>query len=525
MHGFLLLSDPCRELAGVAAGLAGYAMTAYQNDPRYMPGMARCLPGSEIEVVKRAVPTTAAIQKLATTSSYTPQPAASPILSNSLAAAAGVYEATTSMVPPVYTTAAPPLMANGVATSAGIYEAVSTSTAASPRVKAAQIIGTTVRQTSSGRVTRQASGNLPKGSGSMEFAVPATVSVEGASVVAAAGSPTFVAAAPVIAPPMAFTPPVPSRASAVFSTAQISGAEQVLYEAARSRSPSPPVSPGLRPTKVSAPPYASVPQSAYPAQQVVRAVSLGSASVPSPMDLAPPATGVHVEQLERQLFDFKGLLRQTQERAAALVHERDHRINMLDRLVEDQRQALDVQRRDTEDLRRYHNALLMANREQAQRLTDLEAALRTRELPRNAQTRSAADLDRAARSADLDRGTRSPDVDRAAPASTVLGSDRIDQRIQEYLETFPEFNFFVEKLRQGWYKFGKPISKKVYMKVVGNDIVVRVGGGYKELQKFLDEYRLEWLEGRAMLEDVEQMRDRQKMQLMSKTMQNSRTKL
>mmetsp|Transcript_81856 Transcript_81856/g.144845 ORF Transcript_81856/g.144845 Transcript_81856/m.144845 type:complete len:603 (+) Transcript_81856:145-1953(+) len=238
-----------------------------------------------------------------------------------------------------------------------------------------------------------------------------------------------------------------------------------------------------------------------------------SAGLADQLEQQPLNHGAQIQQLEQQLYDFRGLLKQTQERATALVNERDHRINMLDRLVEDQRHALDAQRRDAEELRRHQQELLMANREQAQRLTDLEMMLNSRDTSRsnvgsNMQARNVVDQ-------------KIIDVDRPL-SQNLLGHDRIDQTIQEYLDSFPDFYFYVEKLKQGWYKFGKPISKKVYMKVVGNDIVVRVGGGYKELQKFLDEYRLEWLEGRAMLDSMEDMDQRR---MMKRAMQNSRKML
>merc|ERR1712232_38328 len=65
----------------------------------------------------------------------------------------------------------------------------------------------------------------------------------------------------------------------------------------------------------------------------------------------------HVQVLEHQLI------------------ERDQRLSMQDRLVEDLRGAIDSQRREAEELRRQQTELLFTNQEQARRLADLESLL------------------------------------------------------------------------------------------------------------------------------------------------------
>jgi hypothetical protein len=81
-----------------------------------------------------------------------------------------------------------------------------------------------------------------------------------------------------------------------------------------------------------------------------------------------------------------------------------------------------------------------------------------------------------------------------------FSKDPVDQCLQEYLNSRPDFAIQIEKVKPGWYVFGEPISKKLYLKVSGDHVVCRVGGGHKELFKFLDDYRHTWQE-RVMMEE------------------------
>jgi len=84
--------------------------------------------------------------------------------------------------------------------------------------------------------------------------------------------------------------------------------------------------------------------------------------------------------------------------------------------------------------------------------------------------------------------------------------DRIDKCIRAFFRQHPDFRIGVSKERPGWYAFGKPISKRVFMKVVGSHVVVRCGGGYTECHRWLEEYRLEMLESEQLLEGAEKVR-------------------
>lgn len=67
--------------------------------------------------------------------------------------------------------------------------------------------------------------------------------------------------------------------------------------------------------------------------------------------------------------------------------------------------------------------------------------------------------------------------------------DTIDQRLRDYFDAHPDFAVEVEKVKPGWYIFGSPIGKKVYIRMARDTAVVKVGGGYKVLGGFFDEYR------------------------------------
>lgn len=81
----------------------------------------------------------------------------------------------------------------------------------------------------------------------------------------------------------------------------------------------------------------------------------------------------------------------------------------------------------------------------------------------------------------------------ALPAAAAAG-DPVDTQVQQYFAAHPDFKVCTNRLQSGWYTFGKPIQKKVFMKMAAGQVVVRTGGIYKRLDAWLDEYRCE--EGR-----------------------------
>jgi len=220
----------------------------------------------------------------------------------------------------------------------------------------------------------------------------------------------------------------------------------------------------------------------------------------------------------------------------SMVYERDQRLMQQDRLVDDLRQAIDSQRREAEELRRQQTELLFTNQEQAQRLADLESLLQGM----NDMPHALGDLDMndSPRCRDSPRGSRGRDSPRDSPRGLprgsgrglprrtgrgamakrqlgriddelgymdeeshhdlalhqnhdhhLLGGDRIDLALQEFFDMYPDFDVGIRKHKPGWYTFDPPIKKKVYMKVVGENVIVRAGGGHVDLHAWLEGFR------------------------------------
>lgn len=241
--------------------------------------------------------------------------------------------------------------------------------------------------------------------------------------------------------------------------------------------------------------------------RVVRAVSVGSlppaqvvrrrsGSGVAPVHPVRLHGQIPVEQLERQLLEVTAALRQEQERGAALVSDRDQRLGRQGRLVEDLRGAIDGQRREVEDLRQQQAELLLTNQEQARRLADLEALLH--DMYRDAGHRQQEHRKHhPAPEHQHDAGHDEADGRHAlvlrppAPPHEnheLLGGDRIDLSLQEFFDMHPDFDIGLSKHGPGWYTFERPINKKVHMKMVGDNVLVRAGGGFVELHQWLEQY-------------------------------------
>jgi len=70
----------------------------------------------------------------------------------------------------------------------------------------------------------------------------------------------------------------------------------------------------------------------------------------------------------------------------------------------------------------------------------------------------------------------------------MIIDDPIDRAICEYLERNPDFPVSIQKVAPNYYVFGD--RGTVYVTQRGEHIVVRVGGGFKSLQVFMDERAL-----------------------------------
>jgi hypothetical protein len=66
--------------------------------------------------------------------------------------------------------------------------------------------------------------------------------------------------------------------------------------------------------------------------------------------------------------------------------------------------------------------------------------------------------------------------------------DPVDRKLADYINNAPaklrsQMNFVREA--EGVYKYGK---KRVFMKIEGDHIIIRVGGGYLTIEEFIDQY-------------------------------------
>ena len=81
--------------------------------------------------------------------------------------------------------------------------------------------------------------------------------------------------------------------------------------------------------------------------------------------------------------------------------------------------------------------------------------------------------------------------------------DRIDQNLAMYLNSFPEkekMQILFLRESEGVYQFGQ---KRVYMKIEkGNQIKVRVGGGFMHINDFIEQYTDEEVERIERRKDV-----------------------
>merc|ERR1712151_838688 len=90
------------------------------------------------------------------------------------------------------------------------------------------------------------------------------------------------------------------------------------------------------------------------------------------------------------------------------------------------------------------------------------------------------------------QGRGHPDGEHAANdkgyVDTLGTDDPIDQAINTYLDSNPDFPVSVRKVAPNHYVFGD--RGNVYVTQRGEQIIVRVGGGFKSLKAFMDERAL-----------------------------------
>ena len=66
----------------------------------------------------------------------------------------------------------------------------------------------------------------------------------------------------------------------------------------------------------------------------------------------------------------------------------------------------------------------------------------------------------------------------------AIKGDELDEMLAQYIDK-TRIDLPISRIGGGQYMFG---SKKIYAKVMNNKLVVRVGGGYMNMEEFINTY-------------------------------------
>lgn len=208
-----------------------------------------------------------------------------------------------------------------------------------------------------------------------------------------------------------------------------------------------------------------------PAQPTFSTLSQGPRTIVYEVPVDVNLDGLHAELkvrmsliagLEQQNVELRNVLTVAKESLSLSLVERE-RLNA--QVLDSQREMGRLQAELT-SLQRKYEEISDSNAKQATRIAELEA--------------EAAQLGAVT----------------SAPKAHVVGDDFIDIKVQEWLELHPDFDIEIEKVATGSYRVGKPIDKKVFMKITGKNVLVRAGGGYVEVFRWLDEIYHEHEQGK-----------------------------
>merc|ERR1712232_555683 len=181
------------------------------------------------------------------------------------------------------------------------------------------------------------------------------------------------------------------------------------------------------------------------------------------------------------MLELQSLRRIVQDQGREMDSQRKEMVVLL--------QLLQEQSRETQELRLKSAALESSNAElRAQLELSLPALLQTQRPGPHAQKEDVGGVETPPAVIEEEK-VEDTGAHIMSPRARYVARDFIDQCIQEYFANHPEFQMDVEKVKPGWYVFGEPISKKLYLKVSAEHVVCRVGGGHKDLVRFLDEHR------------------------------------
>lgn len=197
-----------------------------------------------------------------------------------------------------------------------------------------------------------------------------------------------------------------------------------------------------------------------------------------------------VEDLVRQLNELRSKLAENEyaSRPAERPRESSGQEKEQAIAIDELRNNIGAQRQELDELKRLKS------------ITD-DQGLQTHDLRAKTAELTATNVDLEARIVELEQMRAAPELleieaplvenvqSRQSPLRPRIARDLVDMRLQEYLSSRPDFAIDIDKVKPGWYVFGEPVCKKLYLKVVGEHLVCRVGGGHKDLFKYLDDHR------------------------------------
>lgn len=229
---------------------------------------------------------------------------------------------------------------------------------------------------------------------------------------------------------------------------------------------------------------------------------------------------------------------QSDERALAnQEHETKQLQDARDKLlvkVQDLQAKNDIVEAELQEIREQDEELRLVNGEQAQRIVELddrvailERELGERQLEIESLLRANEETEERlqaanARIAELEalvdelqqppvEEYQQPPPPSPPPAAAHHGhgghmsdEDIIDRHIQEFFMAHTDFQMAVNKEKPGLYKFDHPINKKVNMKLQGEKVLARVGGGWQIMEEWLLSERQSFLEAEDMEEQMEE---------------------
>ncbi len=175
------------------------------------------------------------------------------------------------------------------------------------------------------------------------------------------------------------------------------------------------------------------------------------------------------------------------------------------KILEDKNAFIEAQKGDIEELKRQLEEALAMRTEKEQEIDSLKGEIRQLNEEIETLTKEIEELDLVIEKleAQIDEKQRElneldaqlqakcahvnqleKQLGKAQTKYKVKRGDQIDEMLAEYL-TLAQCPIPIRRLGDGFYMFG---SRKIYAKIINGKLVIRVGGGYMVIEKFIETY-------------------------------------